>query len=145
MTNFEAIAKAVCETEDALKETFDVEIAYRETNTQKLVLLHFDGEKFVKSSGDDRLRYLGVQDQSSVSAICEGLGIYMYPVKGHCHEEQILAQNKPDAIGKYFVATDVGGVLDSVMDNVEASVVLYDSSETGYEAVYSELLQKEYI
>ena len=149
MEIFSNVAAELIKAEDSLNTVFSAEIGYREEATQKLVLLHFDGEKFVKSSAQDRLKFLGVKDTSSTPAICMDLGIYLYPIKGHCHEEQFVAEHGESCLAQYFIAYNLDSVLASVLekaiDQVNAAPLLFDTADQGYTSIYEELLRKEFI
>lgn len=80
--------------------------------------------------------------KKAAEELCMEFGIYLYPVKGHCHEEDFLKEYGQTCLDKYFVAYDALDYLEEIMQQVDSSIQLYATAEQGYLAVYGELLKK---
>lgn len=80
--------------------------------------------------------------KNDIDNFCMELGVYLYPVKGHCHEKDFLKEYGQTCLDKYFVAYDALDYLEEMMQQVDSSFQLYNTAEQGYLAVYEEMLKK---
>lgn len=145
------LAQAAELFEFANEDILSVEVAFRRKSDNVFVMAHYDGEKFVKSNQEDRFRYQKINPQATPERICLDLGIALYPVAGHCHEAEMVADEGEEIRDKWFVTFEVGSVSDRCLNNDPDAKHLTSAFVSGadvpswYRKLYQYMLSKEYI